>query len=168
MIEKELKKQSRAELLELLLIQTKESERLRAQLEKAQQQLADRQLRVHEAGNLANAVLAVNGVMEAAQAAAQQYLDNLAQMDADATKRGEQILENARIEAETILGQADRMKKEAEALKTEAEKYYLEAQKILQEAQKSRKKASAAPKPDISVPTTDDAMMEEFYRLLRD
>ena len=38
-------------------------------------------MQVAEAGNLAEAVLAVNGVMEAAQAAAQQYLDNIAAME---------------------------------------------------------------------------------------
>lgn len=102
MIEKELKKQSRAELLELLLIQTKESERLRAQLEKAQQQLADRQLQVQEAGNLANAVLAVNGVMEAAQAAAQQYLENMARMEEETKQRCEKMLTDAKREVDRI------------------------------------------------------------------
>ena len=74
MTEKELKRLSRAELLELLLIQTRETEQLRRKLEKAEAALADRQLRLSNAGDLAQAVLSINGVMEAAQAAAQQYL----------------------------------------------------------------------------------------------
>ena len=80
MKEKELKRLSRAELLDLLLVQTKEAERLRKRLEKAEQELADRNVQIEKAGDLAHAVVQINGVMEAAQAAAQQYLDNIARM----------------------------------------------------------------------------------------
>ena len=65
MTDKELKRLSRSELLELLL-QTQETERLRKELAIVREQLANRQMQVAEAGNLAEAVLAVNGVMEAA------------------------------------------------------------------------------------------------------
>ena len=81
MTEKELKHLSRAELLELLLLQTKETERLMKKLEKADRMLSDRYLQVEKAGDLAHAVLEVNGIMEAAQAAAQQYLDNIIRME---------------------------------------------------------------------------------------
>lgn len=73
---KRLKRLSRAELLELLLAQTMETERLQDELDKANAKLADREIKIDAAGNLAEAVLSVNGVMEAAQAAAQQYIDN--------------------------------------------------------------------------------------------
>lgn len=73
---KRLKRLSRAELLELLLAQTMETERLQDELDKANAKLADREIKIDAAGNLAEAVLNVNGVMEAAQAAAQQYIDN--------------------------------------------------------------------------------------------
>lgn len=102
MTEKELKKLNRAELLELLLVQTRETERLRKKLEKAQEELSDRYLRVQEAGNLAQAALAVNGVMEAAQAAAQQYLDNIVRMERETQLRCEKLLADARAEAEQI------------------------------------------------------------------
>lgn len=102
MTEKELKKLNRAELLELLLVQTREAERLQERLEKAEAELASRHLRVLEAGNLAQAVLAVNGVMEAAQAAAQQYLENIARMEEETKLRCENMLAQARVEAEQI------------------------------------------------------------------
>lgn len=73
---KRLKRLSRAELLELLLAQTMETERLQDELDKANAKLAEREIKIESAGNLAEAVLSVNGVMEAAQAAAQQYIDN--------------------------------------------------------------------------------------------
>lgn len=102
MTEKEMKKLSRAELLELLLVQTRESERLQKRLERAEAELAERRLKIQDAGNLAKAVLEINGVMEAAQEAAQQYLDNIAHMEEETRQRCEQMLEDARKEAEQI------------------------------------------------------------------
>lgn len=81
MTDKELKKLNRAELLELLLIQTKEMERLQDKLSKADSLLSNRYMQYLEAGTLAEAMLKVNGVMESAQAAADQYLENIAQME---------------------------------------------------------------------------------------
>ena len=49
------------------------------QLEAARAALQDRQLSVEKAGSIAEAALQLNGVFEAAQAAAQQYLDNIKQ-----------------------------------------------------------------------------------------
>lgn len=81
MTEKELKRLSRAELLELLLMQTRESELLQMKLEAAKQELDARELNLRKAGNLANAVLVINGVLESTQNAAQQYLDNIELME---------------------------------------------------------------------------------------
>lgn len=102
MTEKELKKLNRAELLELLLIQTKETERLRRKLAQAESMLSERNLRIQNAGSLAQAVVELNGVMEAAQAAAQQYLDNIAEMEAQTKVKCEKILAAARAEAARI------------------------------------------------------------------
>lgn len=102
MTNKELKRLSRAELLELLLMQTRETEKLRSQLEHAQQKLRDRQLAIEKSGDLAQAVLAINGVMESANAAAQQYLLNMATMEAETKARCEKMLEEARVEADWI------------------------------------------------------------------
>ena len=83
MTDKDLKKLSRAQLLEMLLVQTREVERLREKLTKAETLLSDRYMKYVDAGNLAEAMVKVNGVMEAAQAAAQQYLDNITEMEQD-------------------------------------------------------------------------------------
>jgi hypothetical protein len=95
MTDKELKRLSRAELLELLLVQTREVERLRGELMEVRRQLQDRQVRIAEAGDLAQAMIAVNGVMEAAQAAAAQYLENVAAMEAETKEKCEQMLRAA-------------------------------------------------------------------------
>lgn len=102
MTDKELKKLNRAELLELLLVQTREAERLRKRLESAEAALSDQQLKVQKAGDLAHAALEINGVMEAAQAAAQQYLDNIVRMEQETRLQCEKMLEDARKQAQQI------------------------------------------------------------------
>lgn len=106
MTDKELKRLSRSELLELLLVQTKETERLEKKLKAAEKKLHDRQLQMEKAGDIAHAVLEINGVMAAAQAAAQQYLDNIARMEQDTRARCEQMLRNARKTVAQTCGEA--------------------------------------------------------------
>ena len=81
MTEKELKKLSRQELLEILLVQSKKIDRLRAQLDEARQQLSEKELTIAEAGSIAEASLSLSGVFEDAQKAADQYLSNIHRME---------------------------------------------------------------------------------------
>ena len=74
---KSLKQMSRQELLEMLVAQGKEAETLQSELEKARAELSDRRLKIAKAGSLAEAALSLNGVFEAAEAAARQYLENV-------------------------------------------------------------------------------------------
>lgn len=115
MTEKEMKKLSRAELLELLLVQTKETERLRQKLQKAESMLSDRYLRIRKAGDLAQAVIDLNGVMTAAQAAAQQYLDNIEAMEKETRLKCEKMLADARRDAERIRREGPAAEKEESA-----------------------------------------------------
>lgn len=77
MTNKELRKLSRAELLKLLLEQSKEVENLKNELDSTQQQLQSKKLEVKQAGSIADAALQVNKVFETAQKAADQYLENI-------------------------------------------------------------------------------------------
>ena len=77
MTDRELRKLSRAELLELLLEESRENERLRAQLQEMNEKLADRAIRIERAGSIAEAALQLNGVFQAAEEAAAQYLENV-------------------------------------------------------------------------------------------
>ncbi|MGN0405782.1 MAG: hypothetical protein ACI4F1_11210, partial [Bariatricus sp.] len=77
MTEKELRKLNRAELLEMLIAQSKEVEELRAQVSELRKKLDDREICLDQAGSIAEASVLLNGVFEAAQAAAQQYLENI-------------------------------------------------------------------------------------------
>lgn len=82
--DRSLQRLKRGELLELLLEQSKENEELRQQVEsltqnitQLEEKLADRTIEVEKAGTIAEAAFKLNGVYAAAEAAAQQYLDNL-------------------------------------------------------------------------------------------
>ena len=88
MTERELKKLSRAELLELLLEESRENERLRAQLQKACEALGSREIQIENAGSIAEAALRLNGVFEATQRAADQYLENLRLLSEKREKEG--------------------------------------------------------------------------------
>lgn len=90
MTNKELKKLTRLQLLELLVEQGKELERLRRRAERAEEKLRKRMLLLSDAGSIAEAALRLNGVFEAAQAAADQYLDSVRAMHGVAFVREEQ------------------------------------------------------------------------------
>lgn len=77
MTDNELKKMSRAELVELLLEQSREIRSLRQQLDAAQAQLDDKVIKLNRVGSIAEAALALNGVFEAADAACKQYIDTV-------------------------------------------------------------------------------------------
>ena len=72
MTDKELKRLSRGELLEMLIQQSKELERLRKQLDAAESALQNREIAITNAGSIAEAALQLNGVVTAAQDACQQ------------------------------------------------------------------------------------------------
>lgn len=80
MTDKELKKLSRVELLEMLLEQSKEVEQLKMQNRQMQAQIESRQIKIDRAGSIAEAALQLNEVFETAQRAADQYLENVRQL----------------------------------------------------------------------------------------
>ena len=159
MTDKELKRLSRSELLELLLIQTRETERLTKKLEAAEAMLADRQLKLDKAGDIAHAVLEINGVMEAAQEAARQYLDNVKRMDAEASQRAEQLLNNARAENDRSWKEIEQARREIEASRKELEtsRQAFETRRNAA-ARKGTSKASAA--------GSEQDLIREIYTLL--
>ncbi len=77
MTNRELRRLNRRELLEMLLAQTEENEKLRQKLKEAQDALDDRRIDIGEAGTMAEAALKLNGVFEAADQAVRQYLENI-------------------------------------------------------------------------------------------
>lgn len=77
MTDKELRRLSRRQLLEMLVIQKKENTRLRQELERARAALIERRIAIDQSGTMAEAALRLNQVFEAADRAAKQYLQNI-------------------------------------------------------------------------------------------
>ena len=60
MTDKELRRLSRRELLEMLIMQMEENEKLSQELETAQEMLRNREIVIERAGSIAEAALALN------------------------------------------------------------------------------------------------------------
>ena len=107
MTDKELKHLSRSELLEMLLAQVEENQKLKMQLNEMQAQLDNRQIVINEAGSIAEAALQLNGVFEAAQNAAAQYLENIRRLSGEEEAICQRMEEEVRKKAEAIRPEAD-------------------------------------------------------------
>lgn len=77
MTDKELKKLNRKELLEMLVIQTRRTEQLEQRVKELEEKLADKTIAMDDVGSLAEAALKLSGVFEAAEKAAELYLENI-------------------------------------------------------------------------------------------
>ena len=86
MTDKELRKLKRTDLLELLIEQSKEVESLKKRIGELEAELADRRLLIYKSGSIAEAALKLNGVFEAAEAAAQEYLENIRRVSEEKTQ----------------------------------------------------------------------------------
>ena len=118
MTDKEFKRLSSSELIEIIYQLQLKQEELAADNEKLEKALADRRLRVNRAGNIAEAALALHNVMQSAQDAADHYVEETKtrvdierrRIVKDARDKAEVIVAKARQEADRIIAQA---KKEA-------------------------------------------------------
>ena len=107
MTDKELKRLSRSELLEMLIAQASENEKLKQDLEDARAALQDRSIAIDNAGSIAEASLQLSGVFEAAQAAAEQYLVNIRRMNDQQDLIAQKLQGDARKKAAAIVADAD-------------------------------------------------------------
>lgn len=80
MDEKQLRRLRRMDLMELLLSQAQEIESLQERVIELEEKLKNREILMAEAGSIAEAALKLNKVFESAQAAADQYLENVGRL----------------------------------------------------------------------------------------
>lgn len=76
MDEKQMRKLSRYQLLELLIMQTERADALEKQVAELEERLNEKEIKISALGSIAEASLQLSGVFEAAQKAANIYLDN--------------------------------------------------------------------------------------------
>lgn len=125
MTDKELRRLSRGDLLQLLLDQSRRLSELEAKYETAHKALLDKKIKLEKAGSIAEAALALNGVFEAAEAACRQYTENVAvfeerqaQIETASAEKVDAMIKDAERRAELIVNEAetkrDAILKEAE------------------------------------------------------
>ena len=107
MTERELRRLSRADLLELLLAQRRENEQLRCMLDQTQSQLADRTIKIDNAGTLAEASLQLSGIFTAAQDACQYYVDNIQQLSERQSLVCQQMEQETREKCDRMVAEAE-------------------------------------------------------------
>ena len=105
MTDKEFKRLSRAQLIDIIYELQLKQEELAAENERLSKALADKRLRISQVGNLAEAALEIHNVMQAAQEAAEHYLEEV-RLRAD--NEEQLILSEAKEKAAAILAKAEK------------------------------------------------------------
>ncbi len=125
MIDKELRRLKRAELVEIIYELQKQNKEISSKVDSLQQELDDRTIKLSKAGSIAQAAIEVNEVFTAAQAAADQYLASIKsktvgmqQKIKKTQKQCDELLAKAQLQAARILKSA---KKKAAIMIAEAE-----------------------------------------------
>jgi len=80
-IQKDIKRMSRKDLLEILVLQNKKIDELEKKLNEANKLLETKKIILLESGSIAEASLRLNKVFEIAQQSANQYLDNIKRIE---------------------------------------------------------------------------------------
>ena len=80
-VKKDLARLSKKDLLEIMLEQGKEIDRLRAKVSELEEALEQRRIDIENAGSLAEASLKVTDIFRQAEKAAAIYLDNIRRND---------------------------------------------------------------------------------------
>lgn len=136
MTDKEFKRLSRAQLIDIIYQFQLQVDKLTEENQKLERELADKRLRLNNAGSIADAAIEINNCFSNAQNAAEQYLNEIkvSQEATDAERR--RILDKARAEASAIVAAAKRKQKDSDAaIASSLEKAEAERRRILAQAQ---------------------------------
>ena len=148
MTDKEVKRLSRPQLIEIIYQLQIREEELADKNRRLEEELRSKRIRMENAGNIAEAALELNDVFRSAQNAAAQYLSEIQIVRETAEKERQQIILAAQEEARQIIQKA----KDKASL-------------IIDDTQRTKKNASVTPcKPsDLSV----DAILRKCRELLK-
>lgn len=107
MTERELRRLSRGDLLELLLAQRRENEQLRCLLDQTQSQLTDRTIQINNAGSIAEASLQLSGIFDAAQDSCKYYIENVRQLNERQTAICQQMEQETKEKCDLMVREAE-------------------------------------------------------------
>jgi cell division septum initiation protein DivIVA len=106
MTDKEFKRLSRAQLIDIIYQFQLQVDKLTEQNQELERDLADKRIRLRNAGNIADAALEINNCFRSAQNAAEQYLNEIKAIREETEAERQRILAQARSEAEAIIAEA--------------------------------------------------------------
>ena len=106
MTDKEFRRLSRAQLIDIIYQLQLQIDNLNEEKQALVSELADKRLRLSNAGNIADAALEINNCFRSAQNAAEQYLNEIKAIREEAETEQQRILSQARAEAEAIIAGA--------------------------------------------------------------
>ena len=106
MTDKEFKRLTRAQLIDVIYQLQLQIDGLSEQNRELEQELADKRLRLSNAGNIADAALEINDCFRSAQNAAEQYLNEIKALREETEAERQKILSQAQTEAEMIIENA--------------------------------------------------------------
>ena len=106
MTDKEFKRLSRSQLIEIIYQFQLQVDKLTEQNQALEQELADKRLRLQDAGNIAEAALEMNDCFRSAQNAAEQYLNEIKAIRDETEAQRQEILAQAQAEAAEIIADA--------------------------------------------------------------
>ena len=103
MTDKEFKRLSRAQLIEIIYRLQLELDKVNDEKQLLESELKDKRLRLSNAGNIADAALEINNCFRSAQNAAEQYLNEIKAIREETEAERQRILSKARAEAAAII-----------------------------------------------------------------
>ena len=103
MTDKEFKRLSRAQLIDIIYQFQLKVDELNSRIQEMEKALADKRFRIDSVGNIAEAALEINDCFRSAQNAVEQYLDEIKAIREEAEAERERILADARAEAQDIV-----------------------------------------------------------------
>ena len=106
MTDKEFKRRSRAQLIEIIYQLQLQIDKLNEEKQALENELEDKRLRLQSAGNIAEAALEINDCFRSAQNAAEQYLNEIKAIREETDTERQRILKEAKAEAEAIIAGA--------------------------------------------------------------
>ena len=106
MTDKEFKRLNRAQLIDIIYQFQLQVDKLTEQNQELERELADKRLRLSNAGNIADAAIEINNCFSSAQKAAEQYLNEIKVIREEAEEERQKIIAEAKAEASAIIAKA--------------------------------------------------------------
>ena len=138
MTDKEFKRLNRAQLIEIIYQFQMKVDTLTEQKQELERELADKRLRLNNAGNIADAALEINDCFRSAQNAAEQYLNEIKAIREETETERHRILSETQEQRERILSETQ---EERQRIIAEAQ---AEAEVIIAGSKKARDDYDAA------------------------